>query len=151
MIRKETNPIESYFSRKLVPFKQFDSRRRSVRVLGTMYPLFSEALTGVKVNVGPPYFTKVMAPIMFALIVLMAVCPVDCRQKAKVKRFIKTGQWPFCRPCRRSCPGGRGVEGPFAIIGLGAAVLCCRSCPGIYVWDQARRKVTKVCFPPPGN
>jgi len=44
--------------------------------LGTLYPLFLDALTGEKVSVGPPFFERTFVPIMVPLVVLMAVGPL---------------------------------------------------------------------------
>jgi len=44
--------------------------------LGTFYPLFVEATTGEKISVGPPYFDAVFAPMMIALIAVMAIAPM---------------------------------------------------------------------------
>jgi len=44
--------------------------------LGTMYPLFLDALTGEKVSVGPPYFNATFGPLMVPLIAAMAVGPM---------------------------------------------------------------------------
>jgi cytochrome c-type biogenesis protein CcmF len=43
---------------------------------GTIFPLVSEALQGVKITVGPPYFNQVNGPIMLLLILVMGVGPV---------------------------------------------------------------------------
>ena len=43
--------------------------------LGTLYPLFLEALTGDKVSVGPPFYNKTFVPIMAPLVAAMAVGP----------------------------------------------------------------------------
>ena len=45
-------------------------------LLGTMYPLFLDALTGAKVSVGPPYFNATFGPLMVPLITAMAVGPL---------------------------------------------------------------------------
>ena len=45
-------------------------------LLGTLYPLFVDALGLGKVSVGPPYFNIVMVPLMAPLFVLMAVGPL---------------------------------------------------------------------------
>ena len=45
-------------------------------LLGTLYPLFMDALNLGKVSVGPPYFNIVMVPLMAPLISLMAVGPL---------------------------------------------------------------------------
>ena len=43
--------------------------------LGTLYPLFVEALGGEKVSVGPPFFNSTFVPIMVPLVAAMAVGP----------------------------------------------------------------------------
>ncbi|MDE2184475.1 MAG: heme lyase CcmF/NrfE family subunit [Alphaproteobacteria bacterium] len=45
-------------------------------LLGTLYPLFVDALGLGKVSVGPPYFNIVMVPLMVPLIVLMSIGPL---------------------------------------------------------------------------
>ncbi|MSO64752.1 MAG: heme lyase CcmF/NrfE family subunit [Alphaproteobacteria bacterium] len=44
--------------------------------LGTLYPLFLDALTGEKVTVGPPFFNATFAPLMTPLVFLMAIGPM---------------------------------------------------------------------------
>jgi len=44
--------------------------------LGTLYPLFVEALDGGKISVGAPYFDATFVPIMVPLVVAMAVGPL---------------------------------------------------------------------------
>jgi cytochrome c-type biogenesis protein CcmF len=44
--------------------------------LGTMYPLFLDAMGGGKVSVGPPYFNATFVPLMVPLIAAMAVGPM---------------------------------------------------------------------------
>ncbi len=43
---------------------------------GTIFPILSEAVTGKKVTVGPPFFNQVNAPIFLAVIILMGICPL---------------------------------------------------------------------------
>jgi cytochrome c-type biogenesis protein CcmF len=45
-------------------------------LLGTLYPLFLDALGLGKISVGPPYFEAVFVPIMAPLVFLMGVGPV---------------------------------------------------------------------------
>jgi len=45
-------------------------------LLGTMYPLFLDALTGEKITVGPPYFNSTFGPLMIPLVVTMAIGPL---------------------------------------------------------------------------
>ncbi len=44
--------------------------------LGTLYPLFVEAVTGTKLSVGAPYFDTVAAPLALLLTTLVAVGPL---------------------------------------------------------------------------
>ena len=44
-------------------------------LLGTLYPLFLDALGMGKISVGPPYFEAVFMPLMVPVVLLMAVAP----------------------------------------------------------------------------
>jgi len=43
---------------------------------GTLFPLFSELATGDRVTVGPPYFNRLVMPLGWALVALMAIGPL---------------------------------------------------------------------------
>lgn len=43
---------------------------------GTFFPLISEAITGTKASVGPPWFTRYLGPLAIALVALTGVGPV---------------------------------------------------------------------------
>ena len=45
-------------------------------LLGTLYPLFLDALTGQKVSVGPPYFNATFIPLMTPLIAAVVIGPM---------------------------------------------------------------------------
>jgi cytochrome c-type biogenesis protein CcmF len=45
-------------------------------LLGTLYPLIREALTGEAISVGPPYFNLTFTPLMAALLVLLPAGPL---------------------------------------------------------------------------
>ncbi len=47
-----------------------------VTLFGTIFPIISEAVTGDKIAVGPPWFDKVDGPIFLAILFLMAVGPL---------------------------------------------------------------------------
>jgi cytochrome c-type biogenesis protein CcmF len=44
--------------------------------VGTLYPLFVEALSGEKLSVGPPYFNSVTGPLALLLAIVVAVGPL---------------------------------------------------------------------------
>lgn len=54
---------------------------------GTVFPLISEAVRGVKVTVGPPYFQQVNGPILLAMLFVLGVCPLIAWQKANWKNL----------------------------------------------------------------
>ena len=44
--------------------------------LGTLYPLFLDAVGGAKVSVGPPFFNRTFVPMMLPVLIAMAVGPM---------------------------------------------------------------------------
>ncbi len=62
---------------------------------GTVFPLVSEAVRGVKITVGPPFFNQVNAPIFLAIIVLMGVCPLIGWRRASTENLIRNFLYPF--------------------------------------------------------
>ena len=50
-------------------------------LVGTLYPLGVEALTGEKLSIGPPYFNSAAGPLALLLVVIMAAGPVTRWQK----------------------------------------------------------------------
>ncbi len=50
--------------------------------LGTMYPLFLDAVGGGKVSVGPPFFNATFVPLMVPLVAAMAVGPLLAWKRA---------------------------------------------------------------------
>jgi cytochrome c-type biogenesis protein CcmF len=57
-------------------------------LLGTLYPLFLDALEMGKISVGPPYFDSVFFPLMAPAVFLMAIGPV-----ASWKRAVLPDLW----------------------------------------------------------
>ncbi|MHB9090960.1 MAG: heme lyase CcmF/NrfE family subunit [Chloroflexota bacterium] len=62
---------------------------------GTVFPLISEAVRGVKITVGPPFFNQVNGPIFLALIVLMGICPLIGWRKASRDNLIRNFLYPL--------------------------------------------------------
>ncbi len=57
---------------------------------GTLFPVLSEAVRGVKITVGPPFFDKVNAPLALALIFLMGVGPLIAWRRSSLDSLAKT-------------------------------------------------------------
>ncbi|MBI4454491.1 MAG: heme lyase CcmF/NrfE family subunit [Acidobacteria bacterium] len=62
---------------------------------GTVFPIVSEAVRGVKVSVSLPFFNNVTLPLAFALLVLTGVCPLIAWRKASVKNFKRNFLYPL--------------------------------------------------------
>ena len=62
-------------------------------LLGTLYPLFLDALYAGKISVGPPYFEAVFAPLMAPLVFLMGVGPVAAWRKATLPDLWTRLKW----------------------------------------------------------
>ncbi|MDX2166447.1 MAG: heme lyase CcmF/NrfE family subunit [Deltaproteobacteria bacterium] len=61
---------------------------------GTMFPVISEWVRGVKITVGPPFFNKVNAPLGLAVLFLMGVGPVIAWRRATWAHLKKSFLWP---------------------------------------------------------
>ena len=70
---------------------------------GTFFPLISEALTGRRASVGPPWFATYTTPLAFALVLLAAIGPMVAWRRMPARAL------------------GRAVRGPLAV-SLTAAV-----------------------------
>jgi cytochrome c-type biogenesis protein CcmF len=62
--------------------------------LGTIFPLISEAVAGVQVSVGAPYFNSVTIPIFLFLVFLMAVGPMIAWRRASWDNIKRNFLWP---------------------------------------------------------
>ncbi|MDO9116665.1 MAG: heme lyase CcmF/NrfE family subunit [Nitrospira sp.] len=64
-------------------------------LLGTLYPLFLDALGLGKISVGPPYFDTVFVPLMTPAIFLMGVGPLAQWKKASLPALALRLRWAF--------------------------------------------------------
>jgi cytochrome c-type biogenesis protein CcmF len=62
-------------------------------LLGTLYPLFLDALNLGKISVGPPYFDTVFVPLMTPLVFLMGVGPLARWKRAEVPDLARRLRW----------------------------------------------------------
>jgi len=61
---------------------------------GTVFPLLSEAVRGVKVSVGAPFFNQVNVPLFLSLIFLMGVGPLIAWRRASLDNLARNFLWP---------------------------------------------------------
>jgi cytochrome c-type biogenesis protein CcmF len=64
-------------------------------LLGTLYPLFIDALNLGKLSVGPPYFNSVFVPLMAPAAFLIGVGPIARWKQAKVPELAVRLRWAF--------------------------------------------------------
>jgi len=61
---------------------------------GTVFPVISEWVRGVKITVGPPFFNRVNAPLGITLLFLMGVWPVIAWRRATPKNLWRAFAFP---------------------------------------------------------
>jgi len=95
-------------------------------LLGTLYPLFMDALNLGKVSVGPPYYNIVMAPLMAPMIVLMAIGPFLAWKrgdfKGAMRRLRFTGIVTAVTFVATLLVAGISTRSLLAALGLGLAM-----------------------------
>jgi cytochrome c-type biogenesis protein CcmF len=64
-------------------------------LLGTIYPLFVDALGWGKLSVGPPYFNLVFVPLMAPAMFLMGIGPIARWKKASLPDLLTRVRWAF--------------------------------------------------------
>ena len=98
--RKELRPerrIESFFSREAA-FLINNLILLSIcfaTLWGVMFPVISEAVTGVKQTVSIPFFNAVNVPLFLALIFMMGVGPLIAWRKSNLPNLRRTFLGPF--------------------------------------------------------
>jgi cytochrome c-type biogenesis protein CcmF len=57
---------------------------------GTIFPVLSEAVRGVKITVGPPFFNRVNGPLALGLVFLMGVGPLIAWRRTTLDNLMKS-------------------------------------------------------------
>ncbi|GAO38670.1 cytochrome c biogenesis protein CcmF [Sphingomonas changbaiensis NBRC 104936] len=63
--------------------------------VGTLYPLFVEAVSGEKLSVGPPYFNSAAGPLALLLVVIMAAGPLMRWRRDQLKTVLNRMALPI--------------------------------------------------------
>jgi len=61
----------------------------AVVLLGTLYPLFIDAISGEKISVGPPFFNAAFIPLMTPVVIVMAIGTLLAWKRGDVKEALK--------------------------------------------------------------
>ena len=93
-------------------------------LLGTLYPLFLDALDLGKISVGPPYFDTVFVPLMTPAIFLMGIGPLAQWKKANLPELAMRLRWAFAVSAATalSLPFVLGKWTPLVSLGLLLAI-----------------------------
>ena len=60
-------------------------------LIGTFYPLMLDALFGVRISVGPPFFETSLAPLLALMLLVMGIAPLLAWQKGRLKSRVLLG------------------------------------------------------------
>jgi cytochrome c-type biogenesis protein CcmF len=90
--------------------------------VGTLFPLLSEAVTGVKVSVGSPYFNWVTVPLALAIILMMAVGPLVPWRRGSWTVLGRLVRLPALLAIGGSVVIGLGGRLPIGLVALGYAL-----------------------------
>jgi cytochrome c-type biogenesis protein CcmF len=77
---------------------------------GTVFPLISEAVRGVKLTVAAPYFNQMTIPIFLGVLVLSGICPLIAWRRASMANLVRN----FMRPAAF----GLGVAVVLVVLGM---------------------------------
>ena len=63
-------------------------------MFATMFPTMSEAITGQRITVGPPFFNKWMVPIGLVLLLLTGIGPLLAWRRSSLGNLVYQFAWP---------------------------------------------------------
>jgi cytochrome c-type biogenesis protein CcmF len=63
--------------------------------LGTVFPVISEAVRGVKITIGPPFFNQVNGPIFLGIILLTGICALIGWRRASLNNLVRNFLGPM--------------------------------------------------------
>jgi cytochrome c-type biogenesis protein CcmF len=90
---------------------------------GTVFPVISEAVRGIKITVGPPFFNKVNAPLGLTLLFLTGVGPVIAWRRASARNLERN----FLLPVSLGLLGGivlfsAGIRHYYAVLSFALCI-----------------------------
>ena len=65
----------------------------AVVFVGTLYPLFLDALSGAKISVGPPFFNLAFTPLMVLVILFLGIGPLLAWKRGNLKTAAAKAKW----------------------------------------------------------
>ena len=89
-------------------------------LFGTLYPLVLDALQGVRISVGPPYFVMTFIPLMVILAALMPLGPLMPWRRGSLKKALWSLRWAGAAALLAALVA-LALTSPGAVLGLLAA------------------------------
>ena len=112
---------------------------------GTFFPLISEALTGTRTSVGPPWFDTYTVPLALVLVALSGLGPVVAWRRATPRRLFRQVRVPLLLAAvavgAGAVLGGTGHLAALAMFGCGTFAL---SVAVRELWIAARARQTSA-------
>ncbi|NOZ29733.1 MAG: heme lyase CcmF/NrfE family subunit [Chloroflexi bacterium] len=113
-------------------------------LLGTLFPIITEAVSNTKISVSAPFFNKVNGPIFLGLLILMGVCPLLGWRISTWDTIRRQFTWPAIA----TLIGVAililvGVRKPLPLAGLGVCLLIVSTIGQEFIYGvMARRSAT---------
>lgn len=120
---------------------------------GTVFPLISEAVRGVKVSVGAPFFNQVNIPLFLALVFLMGVGPLIAWRRASLDNLRRNFLWPVAAGIAGAAVFyGFGMRPALAVLSLAVTVFVAATIVlDVYRATRARRRMGQSVLPALGT
>ncbi|MES2149436.1 MAG: heme lyase CcmF/NrfE family subunit [Pseudomonadota bacterium] len=91
-------------------------------LLGTLYPLFLDALNLGKISVGPPYFEAVFVPLMIPVLLLMALGPFVRWKSSSLAQLAIRMRWVALAALVLALGAALQFASPMVVLGLFCAL-----------------------------
>lgn len=86
---------------------------------GTTFVLFSELFWGTRISVGPPFFNRVVGPLLLIMVALMAVGPLLSWRRTEWPLLLRNIRWPLAGGLLVSGLGLLLLDRPWAACAFG--------------------------------
>lgn len=91
---------------------------------GTLFPVFSELFDNSRITVGPPFFNRVVGPLLIALVGLMAIGTVLPWRKSAGRTLVRRFRMPaLLLVATLGTLAALGMHDPFALAGTASALV----------------------------
>jgi cytochrome c-type biogenesis protein CcmF len=111
---------------------------------GTVFPLFSEIVTGSQIAVNAPWFNKINGPLFIALLLLMGIGPLLGWRRTSADALRRQFTWPVLAAVLFALVFGFYSAQPYPIAGFAVCVLVAATIVQEFVrGTTARRTVTR--------